>query len=158
MSKLLKSVIVGAASGAAAAYFMTTEKGQELQAKAKAAYEAYKENPEEYHQIAKVKTTEYKDLAVDTFKDYKSKFDNGELTKEDILNKVSQTADQVTRFATEKVNDVKEGLTKSSDDIEYHIKSEESDPKEDIIIEYPFEEKPEENADKEDSSNISHKN
>ena len=45
MSKLLKNVIVGIASGAAVAYFLTSEKGKELQQKAKKAYDAYKEDP-----------------------------------------------------------------------------------------------------------------
>ena len=31
MSKLLRNVIIGVASGAAAAYFLSTEKGKELQ-------------------------------------------------------------------------------------------------------------------------------
>ena len=71
MSKLLRNVIIGVASGAAAAYFLSTEKGKELQKKASKAYQAYKENPSEYHQKAKDKATEYTDLAVDTFNDYK---------------------------------------------------------------------------------------
>lgn len=33
MSKLLRNVIIGVASGAAAAYFLSTEKGKELQKK-----------------------------------------------------------------------------------------------------------------------------
>lgn len=33
MSKLLKNVIIGVASGAAAAYFLSTEKGKEFQRK-----------------------------------------------------------------------------------------------------------------------------
>lgn len=47
MSKLLRNVIIGVASGAAAAYFISTEKGKELQKKASKAYQAYKENPSE---------------------------------------------------------------------------------------------------------------
>ncbi|MFU1806113.1 YtxH domain-containing protein, partial [Enterococcus faecium] len=41
MSKLLKNVIIGVASGAAAAYFLSTEKGKKFQKKAAKAYEAY---------------------------------------------------------------------------------------------------------------------
>ena len=52
MSKLLKNVIVGIASGTAVAYFLTSEKGKELQQKAKKAYDAYKEDPTKYNQKA----------------------------------------------------------------------------------------------------------
>ena len=90
MSKLLKNVIIGVASGAAAAYFLSTEKGKEFQKKAAKAYEAYKENPAEYHQKAKDKATEYTDLAVDTFNDYRQKFESGELTTDEFLDTVKE--------------------------------------------------------------------
>ena len=104
MSKLLKNVIIGVASGAAAAYFLSTEKGKEFQKKAAKAYEAYKENPAEYHQKAKDKATEYTDLAVDTFNDYRQKFESGELTTDEFLDTVKEKGKSAADFASEKVS------------------------------------------------------
>ena len=100
MSKLLKNVIIGVASGAAAAYFLSTEKGKEFQKKAAKAYEAYKENPAEYHQKAKDKATEYTDLAVDTFNDYRQKFESGELTTDEFLDTVKEKGKAAADFAS----------------------------------------------------------
>ena len=77
MSKLLKNVIIGVASGAAAAYFLSTEKGKKFQKKAAKAYEAYKENPAEYHQKAKklnAKSFSYESILLifQYFKEYQS--------------------------------------------------------------------------------------
>lgn len=102
MSKLLRNVIIGVASGAAAAYFISTEKGKELQKKASKAYQAYKENPSEYRQKAKDKATEYTDLAVDTFNDYKEKFESGELTTDEFLEVVKEKGQAAADYATEK--------------------------------------------------------
>src|SRR3712207_8588939 len=43
LSNFLKTLVIGAASGAAAAYFLSTEKGKVLKARAQRAYEAYRQ-------------------------------------------------------------------------------------------------------------------
>ena len=55
----------------AAAYFISTEKGKNYRKKQVKHIKLTKKNPSEYRQKAKDKATEYTDLAVDTFNDYK---------------------------------------------------------------------------------------
>lgn len=86
MSKFFKTLVVGAASGAAAAYFLSTEKGKALKNRAEKAYQAYKENPDDYHQLAKEKGSEYSHLARETFYDVKDKLATGEVTKRRFLS------------------------------------------------------------------------
>lgn len=135
MSKLLRNVIIGVASGAAAAYFLSTEKGKELQKKATKAYQAYKENPSEYHQKAKDKATEYTDLAVDTFNDYKEKFKSGELTTDEFLEVVKEKGQAAADFASEKVSEFTSKVSEAvdeSDDVKEETKAEVDN----IIIDY----------------------
>ena len=138
MHKFLKTVIVGAASGAAAAYFLSTEKGKEFKVKLTKAYEAYKQEPEHYHQAAKEKAAEYSQLAVDTFNDYKEKWQTGELTKEDIISAVREKTNQAVQFANEKMNEAKEKCsdTETSDSEADRQDDDVTEEAEDIIIDY----------------------
>lgn len=158
MSKLLKNVIIGVASGAAAAYFLSTEKGKKFQKKAAKAYEAYKENPAEYHQKAKDKATEYTDLAVDTFNDYRQKFESGELTTDEFLDTVKEKGKAAADFASEKVSEFTSKVSEAVNEAE-EAKEETKAEVDDIIIDYtqdeesPATEKPEtttEEADEEE--------
>lgn len=148
MSKLLKNVIIGVASGAAAAYFLSTEKGKKFQMKAAKAYEAYKENPAEYHQKAKDKATEYTDLAVDTFNDYRQKFESGELTTDEFLDTVKEKGKAAADFASEKVSEFTSKVSEAVNEAE-EAKEETKAEVDDIIIDYtqdeeaPATEKPE---------------
>ena len=135
MSKLLRNVIIGVASGAAAAYFLSTEKGKELQKKATKAYQAYKENPSEYHQKAKDKATEYTDLAVDTFNDYKEKFESGELTTDELLEVVKEKGQAAADFASEKVSEFTSKVSEAVDEAD-DVKEETKAEVDDIIIDY----------------------
>ena len=148
MSKLLKNVIIGVASGAAAAYFLSTEKGKKFQKKAAKAYEAYKENPAEYHQKAKDKATEYTALAVDTFNDYRQKFESGELTTDEFLDTVKEKGKAAADFASEKVSEFTSKVSEAVNEAE-EAKEESKAEVDDIIIDYtqdeeaPATEKPE---------------
>lgn len=148
MSKLLKNVIIGVASGAAAAYFLSTEKGKKFQKKAAKAYEAYKENSAEYHQKAKDKATEYTDLAVDTFNDYRQKFESGELTTDEFLDTVKEKGKAAADFASEKVSEFTSKVSEAVNEAE-EAKEETKVEVDDIIIDYtqdeeaPATEKPE---------------
>lgn len=135
MSKLLRNVIIGVASGAAAAHFLSTEKGKELQKKATKAYQAYKENPSEYHQKAKDKATEYTDLAVDTFNDYKEKFESGELTTDEFLEVVKEKGQAAADFASEKVSEFTSKVSEAVDEAD-DVKEETKAEVDDIIIDY----------------------
>ncbi|AND78993.1 YtxH domain-containing protein [Streptococcus pantholopis] len=135
MDKFLKTVIIGAASGAAAAYFLSTEKGKEFKAKLTKAYQAYKQEPEHYQQTAKEKAAEYSQLAVDTFNDYKEKWQTGELTKDDLLSAAKEKAGQAAQFANEKVNEVKKKYY--ADDPSDAAAEDVTAEVDDIIIDYP---------------------
>lgn len=95
MGNVIKKIIVGFASGAAAAYFLGTEKGKEVVGKVKAGIDDYKDNSESYHQMAKDKVIEYKELATTTFDDYKEKWESGEITTDSLGKSVKDTITQV---------------------------------------------------------------
>ena len=96
MSKFLNTLIIGAASGAAAAYFFTTEKGKAVKARIDEEIASFKEDPKAYQNQVVEKASDYKDLAVDTFQDYKTKFENGEITADDLTKTVQEKTAQVT--------------------------------------------------------------
>ena len=141
MSKLLKTAIIGAAAGAAAAYFLSTEKGKEVVQKTKDLYDDYKENPKEYHQYASDKANAYKDLAVQTFNDYKERFDSGELTKDDIVTAIKEKTDQAADYASSKLSEFKQGFEQgtfqsNANKSASFFPSESSAQVDDIVIDY----------------------
>lgn len=128
MSKFFKTLVVGAASGAAAAYFLSTEKGKALKNRAEKAYQAYKENPDDYHQLAKEKGSEYSHLARDTFYDVKDKLATGEVTKEEILELLK---DKTTAFVQKTKETLAEVEAKENqDDVIIDLNED------DIVIDY----------------------
>ena len=96
MSKFLNTLIIGAASGAAAAYFFTTEKGKAVKSRIDEEIASFKEDPKAYQNQVVEKASDYKDLAVDTFQDYKAKFENGDITADDLTKAVQEKTAQVT--------------------------------------------------------------
>ena len=96
MSKFLNTLIIGAASGAAAAYFFTTEKGKAVKARIDEEIASFKEDPKAYQNQVVEKASDYKELAVDTFQDYKTKFENGDITVDDLTKAVQEKTAQVT--------------------------------------------------------------
>ncbi|VTT44897.1 YtxH domain-containing protein [Streptococcus porcinus] len=123
MSKFLKSFVIGTATGIATAYFLSSDKGKAIKARAEKAFEAYKENPDDYHQMAKEKGSEYSNLAKDTFTTYKNKFENGELTPEQVLESVKETTNQFLKKASQyfaeqaSESSSKEDVTVSEEDV-----------------------------------------
>ena len=65
MSKFLNTLIIGAASGAAAAYFFTTEKGKAVKSRIDEEIASFKEDPKAYQNQVVEKASDYKDLAVE---------------------------------------------------------------------------------------------
>ena len=108
MSKFLNTLIIGAASGAAAAYFFTTEKGKAVKARIDEEIASFKEDPKAYQNQVVEKASDYKDLAVDTFQDYKTKFENGDITADDLTKAVQEKTAQVADFAKESFELIKE--------------------------------------------------
>lgn len=101
MSKFLNTLIIGAASGAAAAYFFTTEKGKAVKTRIDEEIASFKEDPKAYQNQVVEKASDYKELAVDTFQEYKTKFENGDITADDLTKAVQEKTAQVT---TEQAN------------------------------------------------------
>ena len=121
MSKFLNTLIIGAASGAAAAYFFTTEKGKAVKSRIDEEIASFKEDPKAYQNQVVEKASDYKDLAVDTFQDYKTKFENGEITADDLTKTV-----QVADFAKESFELIKEKtaqVTPEQADVEAETKA-----------------------------------
>lgn len=54
------------------------------------------------------KANDYKDLAVDTFQDYKTKFENGDITADDLTKAVQEKTAQVAEFAKDSFELIKE--------------------------------------------------
>ncbi|MGT2933337.1 YtxH domain-containing protein [Streptococcus catagoni] len=129
MKNFFRSLIIGTATGVATAYFLNTEKGKKVKAKVEKAYEAYKENPEEYHQMAKDKGYEYSNLAKDTFYDYKHKFETGELTPEQVFETVKEKANQFVQKAGQAFTE-NEASDTSDSDVDINL------TEDDIIIDY----------------------
>lgn len=108
MGKFLNTLIIGAASGAAAAYFLTTKQGQAFKKRVDQELASFKEDPKAYQDQVIEKANGYKDLAVDTFQDYKTKFENGEITADDLTQAVQEKTAQVAEFAKESFDLIKE--------------------------------------------------
>lgn len=108
MSKFLNTLIIGAASGAVAAYFFTTEKGKAVKARIDEEIASFKEDPKAYQKQVVEKANDYKDLAVDTFQDYKTKFENADITADDLTKAVQEKTAQVAEFAKDSFELIKE--------------------------------------------------
>ncbi|MFC3928716.1 YtxH domain-containing protein [Streptococcus caprae] len=136
--KFFRNLIISAAAGAGFAYFLTSKKGQELKEKATEAYEDYKADPEAFQKSAKDKVAEYSASANKTFQEYKTKFESGELTTDDVLNTVKEKAAQAGEYVNKVVADVQDqfqGTEKAEPrDVTEPITEAEV---EDIIIDYP---------------------
>lgn len=133
MGKFLKTLVSSAAVGAAVGYFLTTKKGQEIKEKAVDFANGYKENPEAYNQTVKKKANHYKNLAVNTFNDYKEKFETGELTKEDVLDAAKEKATQASEFANDQVVAFRDKFAKTKSESASNTQAEVDD----IVIDYP---------------------
>lgn len=118
MGKFLKTVILGGLSGAAAAYFLTSKKGKELQGKVSDFVTDYQENPADYNQLIKDKTLDYKEKAVANFNHYKEQWESGELTKEDVLEAVKDRAGQLVTTVNEVKGQAKETLEQADQAVE----------------------------------------
>ena len=55
------------------------EKGKAVKSRSDEEIASFKEDPKAYQNQVVEKASDYKDLAVDTFQDYKTKFENGEI-------------------------------------------------------------------------------
>lgn len=119
MSRFLTSVIVGAASGAAAAYFLTTEKGQDVRHYLDTVFADVKEDPKAFLESSSRSVS-------DKITNLKERYEASEFPKEDVLD-----------FLREKGQGVFDKAINLSDQPQFsqdHVTEE--DLSDDIIIEY----------------------
>ena len=70
------------------------------------------------------KANSYKDMAVEAFNDYKSKYENGDLTVDDLVEQVKEKATLVKDVAVNTLNqvtsdtDIKEKVVKSTAEVD----------------------------------------
>ena len=84
MRNFLNTLIIGAASGAAAAYFFTTEKGKAVKTRIDEEIASFKEDPKAYqNQDGRKKLATTKIWQSILSKTDKTKFENGDITADD---------------------------------------------------------------------------
>ena len=100
--------------------------GIELDEKSNQEIASFKEDPKAYQNQVVEKASDYKDLAVDTFQDYKTKFENGDITADDLTKAVQEKTAQVADFAKESFELIKEKtaqVTPEQADVEAETKA-----------------------------------
>lgn len=113
--KFFKTLLLGFVTGAAATYFLGTEEGRKTKDKALRTLDDYKAYPDSYHQLAKEKASDYKNLAETTLKGYKAKFESGDLTGDDILTSVKDKVKEVADLASASFTEVVDNVTDLSE-------------------------------------------
>ncbi|MGT2757287.1 YtxH domain-containing protein [Streptococcus ovuberis] len=94
-NKILTTLILGAAGGAAAAVFLASKTGKAVKNKLADYLQDYQENPEAKYSEWVGKAQEIKDQALEKYTDVKHKFETGELTADDIVKTVKDKADEL---------------------------------------------------------------
>lgn len=74
------SIVLGAAAGAAAAIFLSSEKGKEVRARVSNFIKEVQENPDEFKEQVCHSATDLKNQTVDTVTQVRDKVNNGEIT------------------------------------------------------------------------------
>ena len=116
----ISSLLLGAVSGAAAAYFLTSKKGKEITEKVQDFVVDYREDPDKTHEAV-----------VQSVK--------GEITAETVLESVKDTTKSVVDYSQDKFQEIKEKFEKEEEILEEEIsdivvEEGEKAPSEEIII------------------------
>ena len=94
----ISSLLLGAVSGAAAAYFLTSKKGKEVTEKVQDFVSDYRENPDKTHEVVVQSVKDFSDQAVKTINQTKEKVEKGEITAETVLESVKDTTKSVVDY------------------------------------------------------------
>ncbi|MET3557661.1 gas vesicle protein [Streptococcus rupicaprae] len=94
-NRIVTTLILGAAGGAAAAVFLASKTGKAVKNKLADYLHDYQENPEAKHSEWVGRAQEIKDQALEKYTDVKHKFETGELTADDIVRTVKDKADEI---------------------------------------------------------------
>ena len=135
----ISSLLLGAVSGAAAAYFLTSKKGKEITEKVQDFVVDYREDPDKTHEAVVHFEKDFSDQAVKAINQTKEKVENGEITAETVLESVKDTTKSVVDYSQDKFQEIKEKFEKEEEILEEEIsdivvEEGEKAPSEDIII------------------------
>jgi conserved uncharacterized protein len=135
----ISSLLLGAVSGAAAAYFLTSKKGKEITEKVQDFVVDYREDPDKTHEAVVQSVKDFSDQAVKAINQTKEKVENGEITAETVLESVKDTTKSVVDYSQDKFQEIKEKFEKEEEILEEEIsdivvEEGEKAPSEDIII------------------------
>lgn len=142
----ISSLLLGAVSGAAAAYFLTSKKGKEVTEKVQDFVSDYRENPDKTHEVVVQSVKDFSDQAVKTINQTKEKVEKGEITAETVLESVKGTTKSVVDYSQDKFQEIKEKFEKEEEIFEEVVsetltEEEETTPSEEIIIDLETEAK-----------------
>ncbi|WP_304948387.1 YtxH domain-containing protein [Streptococcus sinensis] len=142
----ISSLLLGAVSGAAAAYFLTSKKGKEVTEKVQDFVSDYRENPDKTHEVVVQSVKDFSDQAVKTINQTKEKVEKGEITAGTVLESVKDTTKSVVDYSQDKFQEIKEKFEKEEQIFEeevFEMPTEEEGitPSEDIIIDLETEAK-----------------
>ncbi|TCD46168.1 YtxH domain-containing protein [Streptococcus sp. X16XC17] len=136
-SKVLTSLILGAAGGAAAAVFLATETGKKFKNKAVTFVKDYQEHPDEVNADILQRAQDLKDQAVDKYNEVKGQFESGELTVDDLVQNGKEKATVLKDQSLEKFGQLKSKLADQKEsttkDMEEFVEDE-VDLAEDIVV------------------------
>lgn len=135
----ISSLLLGAVSGAAAAYFLTSKKGKEITEKVQDFVVDYREDPDKTHEAVVQSVKDFSDQAVKVINQTKEKVENGEITAETVLESVKDTTKSVVDYSQDKFQEIKEKFEKEEEILEEEIsdivvEEGEKAPSEEIII------------------------
>lgn len=135
----ISSLLLGAVSGAAAAYFLTSKKGKEITEKVQGFVVDYREDPDKTHEAVVQSVKDFSDQAVKAINQTKEKVENGEITAETVLESVKDTTKSVVDYSQDKFQEIKEKFEKEEEILEEEIsdivvEEGEKAPSEEIII------------------------
>lgn len=135
----ISSLLLGAVSGAAAAYFLTSKKGKEITEKVQDFVVDYREDPDKTHEAVVQSVKDFSDQAVKAINQTKEKVEHGEITAETVLESVKDTTKSVVDYSQDKFQEIKEKFEKEEEILEEEIsdivvEEGEKAPSEEIII------------------------
>lgn len=135
----ISSLLLGAVSGASAAYFLTSKKGKEITEKVQDFVVDYREDPDKTHEAVVQSVKDFSDQAVKAINQTKEKVENGEITAETVLESVKDTTKSVVDYSQDKFQEIKEKFEKEEEILEEEIsdivvEEGEKAPLEEIII------------------------
>ncbi len=126
MGNILKIATIGAISGACAAYFLNTDKGKQVSAKVKRAFDAYQENPQAYHEAWAEKTTELVDAVKDTA---------GYYYHQAISEDLAQIVQDKAKETQERARDVLAQASRTKEDVAQVINQHKEQVVSDVVVE-----------------------